>query len=163
MFWNHFLWFAIGLSGGTALLYQMAWQRYLTYLIGGQSRSVSLVVAIFLIGLAAGYWYWGRFARGNRARQKVLRAYGYIEMAIAFYALLFHHAFLLVQKLNPRLPDHLTVDTLVTVVLLAVPTFCMGATIPMLTAALPKNLSEVNRCHAKIYAINTFGALAGTV
>ena len=37
----------------------------------------------------------------------------------------------------------------------------MGGTIPFLTQALPRDLSEATRIHAQVYAMNTLGAFAG--
>ncbi|MGR3178403.1 MAG: hypothetical protein ACUZ8E_10145 [Candidatus Anammoxibacter sp.] len=48
------------LTGITGLVFQVIWQKYLSYLVGSESRSISLVVAIFLIGLASGYLFWGK-------------------------------------------------------------------------------------------------------
>ncbi len=43
-----------GLTGMTGLVYQVVWQKYLSVVVGSETRSVSLVVAVFLAGLAAG-------------------------------------------------------------------------------------------------------------
>jgi spermidine synthase len=37
----------------------------------------------------------------------------------------------------------------------------MGGTIPFLTQALPRDLSEATRIHAQVYAVNTLGGFAG--
>ena len=50
------------LTGSTGLVYQVVWQKYLTFIVGSETRSVSLVVAVFLGGLAAGYRFWGRLS-----------------------------------------------------------------------------------------------------
>ena len=77
------------LTGMTGLIYQVVWQKYLSFLVGSETRSVSLVVAIFLIGLAAGYRFWGRFSETAKDRGKLLRLYGLIEAGIGAYAALF--------------------------------------------------------------------------
>ena len=42
------------LSGFTALVYQIAWQRVLTQVIGIDSYSVALIVTLFMAGLGFG-------------------------------------------------------------------------------------------------------------
>lgn len=149
-------------SGATGLIFQVVWQRYLSFLVGSEARSVSLVVAIFLLGLASGYRFWGRFTERNFNRSQLIKIYGGIEFTIGMYAIFFPSVFPFVKSLAYFLPNSLFVDIFITLLLLFVPTFLMGATIPLLTKAVPEALAEVNQCHAKIYGINTLGAFLGT-
>ena len=47
------------LTGFSALCAQVVWQRYLAILVGSEARSLTLVVAVFLCGLALGYYVFG--------------------------------------------------------------------------------------------------------
>jgi spermidine synthase len=49
------------------------------------------------------------------------------------------------------------------VVLIGIPTLCMGATVPMLTRALAVSLERATGINARVYAFNTFGAVVGTL
>jgi spermidine synthase len=151
------------LSGAAALVFQVAWNRYLAFLVGSEARSISLVVAVFLLGLAAGYRFWGDWARRLTTRAAQLKALGFIELAIAAYALLFPRYFGLVRDLAFRGPDSLAMDLLWSALLLFAPTFLMGASIPILTAAVPGDPEEVNFCHSRIYGLNTLGAFLGAL
>ena len=53
--------FGTFLTGGTALIYQIVWQKYLSLLIGVEGRSQALIIAFFLTGLAIGYYFFGNF------------------------------------------------------------------------------------------------------
>ena len=61
------------LSGAAGLIFQVVWQRYLSFLMGSEARSISLVVAVFLFGLATGYQFWGNMTERGWSRQKLLK------------------------------------------------------------------------------------------
>ncbi len=151
------------ISGCVSLIYQVVWQRYLAILVGGEARSLSLVVAIFLLGLASGYYVFGRLTEKNLKRNQLLKIYGYIELGIAAYAILFPQLFWLLKSLSFNGPPLFIFDIFITCLALLVPTFLMGASIPMLTMAIPETSEEVNSCHAQVYGWNTFGAFIGTL
>ena len=161
--WRVVIYACTFVSGGVALIFQVVWQRYLAFLLGSEAKSISLVVAIFLFGLAAGYRYWGNLTERNWSRQKLLKTLGFIELGIAAWGLAFPQIFSLVQQIAYAGPDWLLYDMLVGLMLLFVPTFLMGASIPLLTAAVPIGADEVNYCHSRIYGVNTLGAFFGAL
>lgn len=154
---------AVFLSGAVALVFQVVWQRYLAFLVGSEARSISLVVAVFLLGLAAGYRFWGNATGRSVSRRDLIKLTGYIELTIGAYAAVFPIAFNLVRSRLAVFSDWLLFDLAVTALLLFLPTFLMGASIPLLTAALPDTYKEVNYCHSRIYGINTVGAFVGAI
>ena len=151
------------ISGGAALIFQVVWQRYLSFLVGSEARSISLVVAVFLFGLAAGYRFWGNITERQLSRKALLKIVGFVELGIAAYGLAFPHYFALIKELAYNGPDWLIFDLLLSALLLFVPTFLMGASIPVLTAAVPVDPDEVNYCHSRIYGVNTLGAFLGAL
>lgn len=151
------------ISGFASLVYQVVWQRYLAILVGSEARSLSLVVAIFLFGLASGYYVFGGFTQKKWKRRKLLKAYGYVELIIASYAILFPNIFPLLQHWSFSGGSSFAFDSLITILAIFLPTFLMGASIPMLTMVVPDKSEEVHHCHAKIYGWNTFGAFIGTI
>ena len=149
------------LTGMTGLVFQVIWQKYLSYLVGSESRSISLVVAIFLFGLASGYFFWGKLTEKNLGRQKLLKIYGYIEFAIGAYAFLFANYYQVLENLAYSTPNNILSDMLIAILALFFPTFLMGATVPILTAVIPEDTQEINSCHAYVYGLNTLGAFLG--
>jgi len=149
------------LTGATGLLYQVVWQKYLSFVVGSEARSVALVVAVFLAGLAAGNSFWGRTTERVASRRDLLRAYGGIELGIGLYAALFPAWVAVLAGLAARLPASLAADLLLAALALALPTFAMGATIPLLVGVVPETAEEVNASHARIYGANALGACAG--
>lgn len=150
------------LTGITGLCYQVLWQRSLTVLFGADAKSVSLVLAIFLLGLAVGNYFFG-IKTVNRSRQKTLRLYGFAEMGIGLWALIFPLLLDLSQSLLGSLPQFFILDLFFAFALIFPPTFLMGSTIPLLTASLPEDSHEVHDFHRTVYAINTIGAFVGVV
>ncbi len=150
-------------TGAVALVFQVVWQRYLSFLVGSEARSISLVVAVFLFGLAAGYRFWGDLSRRLPTRAAQVKALGFVELAIALYGLMFPRYFELIRGLAYSTTDAFALDLLWSAMLLLVPTFLMGASIPLLTAAVPVDAEEVNFCHTRIYGINTLGAFLGAL
>jgi spermidine synthase len=133
------------------------------------------VLAIFLGGLSAGYALFGRAARsivlrarGSNRHPPLLAVYGLVEGAIGVYALLFPWLFRGAQHLSLWLPTGsglvaFGADVLLSAALIAPPTVLMGATIPMLTQALARDLGDATRLHALVYATNTAGAFVGAL
>lgn len=71
------------LSGVSGLLYQVVWVRAFGNVFGNTVYSASLVIAIFMLGLAAGSALLGTWADRSYRRVSLLRTYGYLELAIA--------------------------------------------------------------------------------
>ncbi|EEF57050.1 fused MFS/spermidine synthase [Pedosphaera parvula] len=161
-FCTYLLVFATGAAG---LIYQVVWQRYLSRLLGGDSMATAIILAVFLGGLSLGYYLCGKLS----VRFKYsLRGYAYLEIIIGVWGLLFPSLFALVESgtrsWNFAPPLGMIFEGGISAVLLmGVPTLCMGGTIPFLTRALSQSLSEATRVHASVYAINTVGAFAGTL
>ena len=76
----------ITVSGLAALIYQVAWTRRLSLLLGVSTYAVATVLAAFLGGLALGAWLLG--GPIDRARRP-LRIYAALEAGTGLLALLF--------------------------------------------------------------------------
>lgn len=156
------------LSGASALVYQVAWVRHLTLILGATSLAVSTVLTAFMAGLALGSYLAGRWI-DRRGRPLVV--YAALELVIGAYALLLPWVF---QGMAPLYewvwaqfhPQFYTFSLLrfgLAFLVLLVPTTCMGATLPVLAkfyALAPGRFSlNVNQ----LYAVNTTGAVIGTL
>jgi spermidine synthase len=162
-------------TGFSALAYEVAWQRYLATLLGAQSEATAAVLAIFLGGLSVGYRVFGaltrRLVRGARAHDagaRLLRVYGGVEAGIGVYALLFPWTFRAAQAVSLWLPTGgglvaFGADVVLATALIAPPAILMGATIPLLTQALARDLEDATHLHSLVYALNTIGAFVGAL
>ena len=157
----HLAFFATMATGFASLCAQVAWQKYLTILVGSDTRSINLVIAVFLLGLAVGYYVFGKMTEKPWSRFLLLKVYGWVELATAFYIGLFYVYFEFLKSLSFNTPSSLLIDILIALMALFLPTFLMGASIPVLTAVLPKTSKEINAYHFKVYGWNAFGAFLG--
>ena len=78
------------LSGFSGLIYESIWTHYLKLFLGHAAYAQTLVLAIFMGGMAIGSWLSGRYAGrfGN-----LLSAYAVTEAAVGVLALAFHAVF----------------------------------------------------------------------
>ncbi len=157
------------LSGICALIYEVAWSKYLALFIGSTAYSHMIVLATYMGGLALGAWYWGKYA------DKVsnhLKFYGVIEVGIGVYCVaypliietvgnLFIHAASSFDGASNR-GVLLTCKFILSFITLILPTFLMGGTLPILTKFFIKRINNSGRDVAVLYYINSFGAVIGT-
>src|SRR5881296_560201 len=78
----YLLFFVSGLSG---LIYQVVWVREFGNVFGNTVYSAAMVVAVFMLGLGVGSYAVGAWADRRYASrpETLLRAYAYVELAIA--------------------------------------------------------------------------------
>lgn len=163
------------LTGFTALVYEVTWQKYLSVLLGSDSEATATVLGIFLGGLAVGYALFGRVARCRTQRAcsggrpaRLLLLYGLVEAGIGLYALCFPLLFLSIQRLSLWIPYGspglaFGIDAALCTLLVGPPAVLMGGTIPLLTQSLARSLEDSTRLHAFVYGFNTAGAFAGAL
>jgi len=159
------LYFFVLLTGSAGLIYQVAWQRYVSRLFGSDSIATAIILGTFLGGLSLGYYLVGKFSLRIK---KPLALYAILELIIGIWCLAFPWIFKAVSFLSSSwsfappfwvLPEGLFCAFL----LMGIPTVCMGGTIPLLTRSFSKSLENSTRVHAIIYAVNTVGAFIGVL
>ena len=156
------------LSGATGLIYEVLWARMLGLVFGATTLAVSTVLAAFMGGLALGSALAGRLAQRIR---KPLSVYGLMEILIALYALLVPLLFrwiddvyaLIWQQLQPGYFTFSLWRFFLSGVVLLVPTTLMGATLPVLAAALVRSSGRDSNSVTRLYACNLVGAILGTL
>ncbi len=160
------------LSGFAALLYQTAWMRQLSVVFGTSELAVATILAAYMAGLALGAAIAARVM--HRIRRPIL-VYGVLEAIVAISAIAVPFLLQLVGVIYaaifgglPQPPDASGMGQslfylVVTFVVLAVPTACMGATLPMVTRYAVHKDEDVGPRVGLLYSINTAGAIAGTL
>lgn len=154
------------LSGGTALVYQTLWVRQLHLVFGTSQFAIATVLAAFMGGLALGGFWAARSADGLL---RPLARYGWLELAIGAYALVFPALLDIVtpgllqlhRGLSPSPAVFGVLQFGVVAVLLLVPTTCMGATLPLLARFATRRAGEAGAVVGWLYGVNTLGAVAG--
>ena len=125
-----FLFVLYFISGFTALLYQVAWQRMLGLFSGSDVRSVTIIVASYLLGLGLGNLFSGAISDRLTSRQCV-RVYGCCNLGIACFAVASRFLFydLLFLRLQ-YLAQSMVVTLGIVFVSLLIPTVLMGISLP---------------------------------
>ena len=158
------------LSGASGLVLEMLWTRMLTLVFGSTTLAVSTVLTAFMGGLGLGSYLAGKFA--DRLKNPA-RAYALVEASIGLYALLVPWVISFYPGLNRWLwvafGDRYALLSVLRFVasagLLIIPTTLMGATLPILARHFVRHPWELRRVGLRIgtlYAINLFGAVAGS-
>lgn len=155
-------------SGATSLIYEVLWRRLLLLVLGGSTWATAITLSAFMAGLGLGAILVGRLADrvGNS-----LRWYGFAEIAIGVYALVFPLLCAGVQAVHdaafPLLesrPLWLRTGALAAAfVILLPPTLLMGGTFPLLVRHYLRLRSSVESGIRDLYCFNTAGAVAGAI
>lgn len=145
------------LSGVSALIYQVAWQRLLFGAFGVDVESVTIVISTFMLGLGCGALAGGRLA--DRFPERLVLLFALSEVGIGLFGLASPWAIPAVGAwfMQASLP----VIALVNFVLILFPTLLMGSTLPILVAHSFKNSNNVGVSIGSLYFFNTMGAALG--
>jgi spermidine synthase len=156
------------LSGAAALIYQVVWVRSFGLVFGGSHLAVTTVLSVFMGGLALGGWLVGRKVdQGSRS----LRLYGFLELGIAAAALVYAglmeaypHLYIPIARSVGENPVALTaIRVSFAAAAIIVPTTLMGGTLPVLVKFATAGSARLSRQLSFLYAVNTLGAVAGTL
>jgi spermidine synthase len=156
------------LSGAAGLVYQVVWSRLLQEVFGVSAHAVTAVLATYLGGLALGSWLLGPIVDRH---SRPLRTYGFLELGVAATALLGTVAVHGVEPLHQWIALRLAPDSAALVAVRMVlaslvvlpPTVLMGGTLPAMSRAFVARSAGVGREIAFLYALNTAGAVAGSL
>jgi len=158
----------IGLAGAASMIYQIAWTRVLALVIGSSVYAFSLIVTAFVAGLALGALAAGRIID---RRKNLALGLATVQWLVGIAALLMLP---LLGKLPPYIASLLMETTLsferlhamefgLIFLLMLVPTLLMGAAFPMATKICAKEVEHFGKLVGNVYAVNTLGAILGTV
>ena len=148
-------------SGGAALVYQVLWVKQLSLVVGVEVFAVTTAISAFFAGLALGGLAFGRWA--DRLRRPVL-LYAGLELLVAILGVGATLALSASAEPFARLEDSVgLLAWLLPFLLVGVPAFFMGGTLPVLMRAVQPDTQQMGRAGGGLYAANTTGAIAGTL
>ena len=154
------------LSGFTGLIYESLWSHYIKLMLGHAALAQSLVLVIYMGGLALGAWLASRSERWRRP----LLAYAAIELTIAIAGFAFHGVFVASDRwLHDALLPTLGSPTLgaaarwtVAALLLLPQAILLGMTFPLMSAGVLRlDPSRVGSTIGTLYFTNCLGAALG--
>ncbi len=157
-------------SGFVALAYQVCWTRALIFsfdTLKSTTYSFSGMLIVFLLGLTVGSALMQRFVD---RQQNILRLYGLIQMGIGLSGgLSFFLISMYIEGLEELREDssliywNAVLNVMIkTAIPIAFPTFLMGAAFPVVTKLVVSRMSSLGYDVARVYALNTFGAILGS-
>lgn len=157
-------------SGFSGLIYESVWSHYVKLFLGHAAYAQTLVLVVFIGGLALGSWLCARWAAGIA---NPLRAYALIEGAIGLAALAFHSIFVVTVEwgystLLPATCEQASAFCAgqwgLAAAMLAPQSIMLGATFPLMSSAVIR-LRESQPGHdiATLYFLNSLGAVMGVL
>src|SRR5262245_6360083 len=156
-------------SGFAGLIYESIWSHYLKLFLGHAAYAQTLVLALFMGGMAIGSWLCSRWSQGWK---NLLRGYAIAEALIGLAAILFHPVFVaatdlaytsILPALGGEIPATLFKWSLAGALILP-QSVLLGMTFPLMSAGLIRRYPGApGESLAMLYFTNSFGAAIGVL
>jgi predicted membrane-bound spermidine synthase len=157
-------------SGLCGLIYESVWAHYVKLMLGHAAYAQTLVLVVFIGGLALGSWLCARIA--ERIRNPLL-GYALIEGVIGAFALVFHNVFLRAMEwsfdsLLPSACEQASTfcapQWALAAALLLPQSILLGMTFPLVSSAVLR-MDKANAGHdiSALYFLNSLGAVMGVL
>lgn len=166
----YFFFVLFTLSGFSGLIYESIWSHYLKLFLGHAAYAQTLVLAIFMGGMAIGAWLSGLLSIRWR---RLLIGYAIVEIIIGFLALVFHTVFIDVTEFTFSTLISGMGDTPLLVIaikwaiasLLIFPqSVLLGMTFPLMVGGVLRHFPEKpGHTLSMLYFTNSFGAVIGVL
>lgn len=157
----------LGVAGAAAMVYEVAWTRALSLIIGSSTYAFTAMLLAFLLGLALGS---AVFSRLFGARRLGPAAFGLVQLGVGAAALGILPVFerlpdVIVRALTISLAPGfvLAVQVSLAVAAMLAPTLLIGAGFPCAVQAVARGPARVGGDVGRLYAVNTLGAIVGTI
>jgi len=162
IFYPKVLYLVIFFSGFSFLIYEIAWNHYLSLILGTTVNASTLVLAAFMAGFGTGAFYLGKYADRTK---NAFRLLSIMLLGIGILNLLnliiFENIALALNNLGLSLSTFDTLLFFAVFILLALPSFLMGGLIPVTGKILISNSIDFEKRFGKIYALETLGSTLG--
>jgi len=157
-------------SGFCGLLYQVVWVRLAFASFGIITPVISVVISVFMLGLALGSWAGGRWIGviTRRSRRSAIYFYALNEALIGLGAFAVPRLFALGERVLLRLGEANSVSYLFSsgvAIALSIFPWCvfMGATFPLVMAYVKEQDRTSEKSFSFLYLANVFGAMFGAL
>lgn len=157
------------LSGFAGLIYESIWSHYLKLFLGHAAYAQTLVLAIFMGGMALGSWLCSRFSAGWK---NLLLGYALTEAVIGVCALAFHPLFVAAtdaafDSILPALGSEFAAASFkwcLGAVLILPQSILLGMTFPLMSGGLIRRHPHAPGASlAMLYFTNSLGAAIGVL
>ncbi|MGI9236395.1 MAG: fused MFS/spermidine synthase, partial [Woeseiaceae bacterium] len=161
--------FIFAISGFSGLIYESIWAHYLKLFLGHAAYAQSLVLIIFMGGMALGSWLASRFSARSKAP---LLFYAGIELIVGVLALFFHDVFTTLMEafyvsILPSMGSPIAGIILkwsAASILIVPQSILLGMTFPMMSAGIIRRFPDApGGSIAMLYFTNSIGAAIGVL
>ena len=157
-----------GLSGVAAMVYQIAWTRTLSLLIGSSVYAFGLIVTAFILGVGLGSLVFARWADKSR---DPMRGLAWIQFIIGLSSLAVAPVFGLlpvwvaqmIAKRNDSFAQIQFAEFMLAFLVMLVPTLMMGAAFPLVASVFARQSKHVGKSVGTAYCSNTIGGVVGSI
>jgi spermidine synthase len=163
------LFFLFFVSGFCSLVYQVIWTRLAFASFGIITPVLSVVLSVFMLGLALGSWAGGRFIGSLVAKtgQSAIIFYAIAELIIGLGAFVVPHLFdtgtnWLLATGQTNSFTYLSLSALVLGFSILPWCLCMGVTFPLMMAFIREQNAREANSFSYLYLANVLGAMSGT-
>jgi spermidine synthase len=154
-------------TGLAALSAEVIWTRVLTLVVGTTVYAFTTMLTTFLLGLAAGSAVFARVAQRTSRPRTV---FALLVLAIGFVVFASTAAFGKLpvvymdfyQAIGKTWQNLISVQFMLSLALMIVPTFLMGGTFPLVARIYATDLARVGARIGTAYAFNTIGSIFGS-
>src|ERR1700734_152487 len=157
------------ISGFTGLIYESIWSHYLKLFLGHAAYAQTLVLAIFMGGMALGSWAVARYSARLR---HLLWSYVLVEGMIGLLGVIFHRTFVAASDFSfasviPSLPAGFAVHAYkwsLAALLIFPQSVLLGMTFPLISGGLIRRWpARPGETLATLYFTNSLGAAIGVL
>jgi spermidine synthase len=157
------------ISGFTGLIYESIWSHYLQLFLGHAAYAQTLVLAIFMGGMAIGSWL---VARYSVRIQRLLLGYVLVEGIIGLLGIVFHRGFVAITDLSfatviPALAAPLAIHAYkwsLAGLLILPQSILLGMTFPLISGGIIRRWpGQPGTTLSMLYFTNSLGAAVGVL
>lgn len=160
-----------GLSGFTAMIYEVVWVRMLIPILGSTTYSFSLMLAAFIGGIALGSLVIFVFIQKIKNIPLLVGILQFILVAFIFFTIpvygklpfTFWKATETISHAPEAYSSFMRMQFMVVYGLMVVPTFIMGITLPLINRMYIQSGAHIGRGIGSIFAVNTLGTVLGSL
>ena len=166
---NKIVFLIAGLSGVTAMIYEIVWLRLLIPILSSSTYSFTIILTIFILGITIGSYF--VYRKGNKIKDSyqslALCQFGIVIttlISLPFYDKLPYYIWSTTgEPLTVSYGYYNFVQLFYVALLILPPTLFMGASLPIASKLYVKEIKHTGRSIGNIFAINTLGTVIGSL
>jgi spermidine synthase len=157
------------ISGFTGLIYESIWAQYLRLFLGHAAYAQTVVLAMFMGGMALGSWLVARYCASLR---QLLWTYLLVEAVIGIFGVLFHRMFIAATDFSfvtviPALSSAVTINAYkwsLAALLVFPQSVLLGMTFPLISIGIIRRWPErAGETLSALYFTNSLGGAIGVL